>query len=118
MSEPILVVDDDPLQVETLTEIFRMYGWDVRGATSGEEAIAVVAERPQGVVLMDIKMPGMNGVSAMRAIRGRWPDVKVMLMTGYSGAELIEEALRAGAARVWSKPVDIRSLLASLEPSE
>ena len=115
MNGPILVVDDDPLQVETLSEIIRMFGWEVEGATSGEEAVALAAARRPDVVLMDIKMQGMNGVAAMRAIKSRQPDVTVMLMTGYSSAELIDEALEAGAARVWSKPLDIQSLLASLE---
>jgi two-component system response regulator AtoC len=64
---------------------------------------------------MDIKMPDMTGVAALKVIRTRWPAVKVVLMTGYAGAELINEAKSAGAVQVLSKPLDLSSLLRLLE---
>jgi DNA-binding NtrC family response regulator len=67
------------------------------------------------VVLMDIKMPGMDGVTAFRHIKARFPDVRVVLMTAYSSPDLLREAEREGAFRVVSKPVDLNALMPLLQ---
>lgn len=117
MSRRILVVDDDPAMVDTLCDILDLEGWTPERAYSGEEALAVARSGGPGVVLMDIKMSGLNGVEALRALREVRPDVKVVLMTAYSASSLLEEAVRAGAVAVLAKPLDpaeVMRLLGSL----
>lgn len=115
MSRRVLIVDDEKQMVKTLCDIFRLHGWDAHGAFSGQEAIAAVAREPFNIVLMDIRMPGMSGVDALRAIRASNSRVRVVLMTAYSASELIEQAIQEGALRVLSKPVAVPALLQLLD---
>ncbi len=114
MKRTILVVDDDQLMVRTLGEILSMQGWDVTPAYDGPSAVRAVELRDYDMVLMDVKMPGLNGVDAFRAMKRARPGAKVVLMTAFAAHELISEAEDEGVLRVMSKPVDIQSLLAFL----
>lgn len=67
-------------------------------AQDGAEAVELVDQAPPDLILMDLKMPGMNGVEATRRIRARHPDVKVLVLTTYDGDEWVFDAIRAGAA--------------------
>lgn len=116
MSRHALVVDDNHLLVRTLSDILRLAGWDVTPASSGSEAVERVAAGEFDVVLMDIRMPGVSGVDAFRAMRALRPEVRVILMSAYTAPELIAAAEQEGALRVLSKPVDPRMLLTLLEP--
>lgn len=114
MSRRVLVVDDDRSMVTTLCDILTHKGWTCDRAHSGEEAIRrASSSRPQ-VVLMDIKMDGMNGVEALRVLRRDHPGVKVVLMTAYSATALVQEARAEGAMDVLRKPVDPAAVLALL----
>lgn len=115
MSRRILVVDDDRHMVRTLTDIVRLQGWNPDGAYSGEEAVEAVRTQPYQVVLMDVKMAGINGVDAFKAMKALRPEIKVILMTAYTAADIIAEAERAGALKVLSKPVVLSGLLEMLE---
>lgn len=106
-----LVVDDDRILARTLGEILELKGWRVQVATSGVEAVNVAAREDFDVVLMDIKMPGMDGVDAFKAMKVSKPDIRVILMTAYTAEDRIGEAQREGVLRVLSKPVDVPSLL-------
>lgn len=112
-----LIVDDDRGMVATLADILELDGWTTDRAHSGEAALEQARRRLPDVVVMDIKMGGMNGVEALRALRRLSPDLKVVLMTAFSAAELLEEAVEAGAVTVLSKPLRpdaLTDLLATL----
>ena len=111
MSGRALVVDDDRMLARTLAEILELKGWDVTQANSGTEAVNVAARESFDVVLMDIKMPGMDGVDAFKAMKASNPDIRVILMTAYTAEDRIGEAQREGVLRVLSKPVDVPTLL-------
>lgn len=111
MMRRILVVDDDENMVRTLSDILRLADWEPAGARSGEEAIALVERMSFTAVLMDVRMGGMSGVDALRAIRARRPGLPVVLMTAYSAQSLLEQAEDAGAARILAKPVPVRPLI-------
>ena len=113
----ILVVDDDRMMTRTLAEIFELQGWEVTQAHDGREAVNRVASASFDVVLMDVKMPGLDGVSAYKAMKRAAPDIKAVLMTAFASEGVLEEAEREGVLRVLSKPVDIRALLAFLAGS-
>jgi two-component system, NtrC family, response regulator HydG len=107
----VLVVDDDVMMAKTLTEILQLRGWEVATAFDGVEAVAAATAERFDVVLMDIKMPGMNGVQAFKAMKAANPAAKVVLMTAYAAQELIGEAEREGVMRVLPKPVNVGALL-------
>lgn len=112
-----LVVDDDRTMVKTLADVLQMNGWEVTTAYSGTEAVEAAARTPFDVVLMDIKMPGMDGVEAFKAIKARQPDVKVVLMTAYAAQDRIQDAEREGVTRVLPKPLNLPMLLELLDRS-
>jgi CheY-like chemotaxis protein len=114
----LLVVDDDKQNVRVLCDIFTMRGWNTTGAYSGIEAVAAAQSGDFAAVLMDIKMPAMNGVEAMRAIRSRKPATRVILMTAYSAGELVAQAIEEGAMRVVPKPVAIPDVLGLLNNAD
>ena len=117
MNPRALVVDDDQFMAKTLADLLRLKGWEVDTAHSGEAAVDAATARDFDVVLMDVKMPGMDGVDAFKAIRAARPDVRVVLMTAYAAQDRIQEAERQGVVRVLSKPVDINALLTLLAAS-
>ena len=95
----VLIVDDHPMMRKGLHSFLDMQrGLDCVGeAGSGEEALDLCAERQPHVVLMDLSMPGMGGVAATRALRARWPEVKVIALTSFADPRLVQEAVAAGA---------------------
>lgn len=111
MSAKILVVDDDPGMVRTLCDILRLRGWDSVGVLSGDAAIKAVHEDAYAFVLMDIVMPGTDGVAALKQIKGADQNARVVLMTAHAAEERIAEAMRAGAIDVMTKPIDVGLLL-------
>ena len=115
MTRRVLIVDDDRHMVRTLTDIVRLQGWKPDGAHSGEEAVEAVRKQPYQAVLMDVKMAGINGVEAFKAMKALRPEIKVILMTAYTAADIIADAEREGALKVLSKPVVLSGLLEMLE---
>jgi DNA-binding NtrC family response regulator len=105
-----LVVDDDRAMVNTLTDILHLNGWQVQPAYSGEMAVRAAVNDAFDVVLMDVKMPGLDGVDAFKAMKAVRPDIRVILMTAYAAPDRVSEAERAGVVRVLSKPVNVAEL--------
>lgn len=114
MMASILVVDDDASMVTTLCAVLRRKGYEAEGAASGEEAIERTANREWSAVVMDVRMPGMNGVAACRVLRDAHPGLPVILMTAHCKPELLAEAREAGVTRVLAKPFPIPELLGAL----
>ena len=110
----ILVVDDDRRMVKTICDILRVKGYEALPAYSGEEAVQLVPEEAFDCVLMDIKMPGIDGVEALKMIKGVAPDTPVVLMSAYATKEQAEEAKLHGAAMVLTKPIDFPQVLSFL----
>jgi CheY-like chemotaxis protein len=111
----IAVVDDDDAMVETLCDILELHGWETVRAKDGKEAIDVVEQSGVRLVLMDVRMPRMNGVDALVEIKRRAPATNVVLFTASAAQELLQRAERHGVARILKKPVDARELLSVLD---
>ena len=114
MTHRALVVDDDKFMVRTLSDVLRLKGWEVSTAFSGEGAVEQASREHFDVILMDVKMPGMDGVDAFKAIKATRPGTRVLLMTAYAAQDRIAEAEREGVMRVIPKPVDVDALLSLL----
>lgn len=106
----ILIVDDQKGVRRLLEELFKKEGWQVRVAGDGLEAIDMVEEKVPDLVLMDVKMPNMNGLEATHAIIARNPAIPIIMMTAYGEIEVVRQALEAGVKRCISKPFDIVTL--------
>lgn len=115
MKRRILVVDDDRAMVRTLCDVLRLQGWQANGVYSGADAIAAVEAEQYPIVLMDVKMPGMDGVAAFKTLKKVRPGIKVLLMTAYTAQDLLREAEREGVLRVLPKPVPPGPLMELLD---
>jgi len=113
--ECILIVDDDVGICETLSDIMEVKGYDAAIALDGYEAIQKVKEVAFDVILMDIKMPGINGVETFKEIKRVRPETAVVMMTAYAVEDLIGEALREGAYGVLYKPFEMERMIGLLE---
>ena len=113
MTPKIMIVDDDENFRRTLHSILEDEGLDVIWAEDGFQAIRMVSENQIDLILMDIFMPGMNGVEAISKIKEFLPDCTVVIMTGYPLVEenLIKNALLEGAKACLNKPVSIEQIL-------
>jgi DNA-binding NtrC family response regulator len=107
----ILVVDDDRRMVKTICDILTINGFSVESALTGDEAVAKVETLELDCVLMDLKMPGLTGVEALKLIKAHKPDLPVVMMSAYATEEQVEEARRLGAYSILTKPVDIQLIL-------
>jgi two-component system, NtrC family, response regulator HydG len=107
----ILVVDDDIDTCRNLSDILGDLGYHVEIAHDGPAALELVRRRHFDVALLDLKMPGMDGLELYRAIRTVRADTVALIVTAYAGGNTAEEALAAGAWRVLPKPVDFARLL-------
>ena len=96
----VLIVDDHAVVREGLRSFLELQdGIEVAGeASDGEQAIALTEQTRPDVVLMDLVMPGLDGVSAMRAVHARWPDSRVIVLTSFLDEERLLPAIQAGAA--------------------
>jgi len=101
----LLVVDDDVSAVESLREIFEREGFEVRTASSGEEGLETLRGDEFGVVLADLRMPGMDGMDLLRAVKALRPDTEVVIMTAFGTIERAVEAMREGAYDFVTKPL-------------
>ncbi len=110
----VLVVDDDRRMVKTICDILKAKGYAAVSAYTGEEAVETARSETPDCVLMDIKMPGIGGVEALKMILASVPDLPVVLMSAYVTEEQAEEAKSRGAWSVLTKPIDIEKLLTFL----
>ncbi|HUV93665.1 MAG TPA: response regulator [Anaerolineae bacterium] len=113
-SEPkrlLLVVDDEQGMRDTLADILEESGFLIDQAANGLEAVEKVKTQEYGLVLMDIRMPVMDGVSALGQMKQLRPELPVIMMTAYTQAAEVAEARRQGAETVVYKPLDIPGLL-------
>jgi two-component system response regulator HydG len=102
----ILVVDDEFAVQESLKVWLRKSGYISDGSSSGEEALSKLEEIPFDIVLLDIKMPGMDGIETLHRIKENFPNVLVVMMTAYACIESAVEAMKRGASDYLLKPLD------------
>ena len=113
--ETVLVVDDEEKACENLRKILAHKGYMTYEAHDGQEALDLLAEREVAVVLLDIRMPRMNGIQGLAAIKTAHPDTEVIMITALSELKLAVESMKAGARGYLTKPVDVETLVVEIE---
>ncbi|MDI6775796.1 MAG: response regulator [Syntrophales bacterium] len=111
----VLLVDDEREFLETLIKRLQKRKLKVRGVTSGEEALKILKEMSPDVVVLDVRMEGMDGIQTLREIKKASPLVEVIMLTGHANLEVAVEGMELGAFDYLMKPMDIDELLYKLE---
>jgi DNA-binding NtrC family response regulator len=111
----VLVVDDDVDTCHNLSDILTDMGYSVEIAHDGPSALGMVRQRPFDVALLDLKMPGMDGLTLYREIKKLRSGTVAIIVTAYATGDTAAQALQAGAWRVLSKPVDLGQLMPLVE---
>jgi len=108
--DSVLVVDDEEDMRELCVESLERFGYSARGVGSGEKAVEVIAQGRFAAVLLDIMMPGLGGMEALKRIKATRPDVQVLMITGFGSVESSVEAMKHGACDYILKPFNIQEL--------
>lgn len=111
----ILLVDDEPDVTRILSKRLGRRGYECQAAANGQEAVDAMAQFVFGVIIMDVKMPVMDGMSALQIIHSRWPKTQIILLSGHADMQLAVQAMSEGAFGYLMKPVDIDELLFKIE---
>lgn len=101
----ILVVDDQEIVRRSFLRSLAETRCNVEAVESGDEALRAMEARPFDVVLLDLRMPGTDGMSVLRTIKENWPESEVVIITGYPSVDSAKEAIRLGASDYLAKPV-------------
>ena len=111
----VLLADDDPGMLETLADVLTEVRFEVVSVKDGREAMAALAVDRFDAIILDIVMPGLNGIEVIDETRKTDPAAKFVIITAYSDSELVDEARNRGVDRIFFKPIDIDGLLGTLE---
>lgn len=102
----ILVVDDEEVVRLSHRRILAGDHCNVEAVLNGSDALRLMEQQAVDVVLLDLRMPGMDGMTILKTIKERWPEVEVVIITGYPSLETAKEAIQLGAYDYLTKPVD------------
>ena len=111
MNKAILIVDDEESICQTLGGILKDEGHEVVAAASGEEALRIVDEDPPSLVLLDIWLPGIDGIEVLKAIKAGHPQIQVIIMSGHGTIETAVKATRLGAFDFIEKPLSLEKVI-------
>jgi DNA-binding NtrC family response regulator len=111
----VLLVDDESEFLDTLVKRIKKRNVNAHGVASGEEALAFLNQQPVDVVVLDVRMPGMDGIQALREIKQRYPLIEVIMLTGHASLEVAIEGMELGAFDYMMKPIEIDELLYKLQ---
>lgn len=111
----LMVVDDEERFVLTIQKALSRKGYRTVTATSGFEALEILEKESVHIIILDVKMPGMDGIATLKAVKSCYPRIDVIMLTGHATMESALEGLQSGAADYLMKPVDIDELIQKAE---
>ncbi len=107
----VLLVDDEKDFIQTLTKRLEVRGLTVSSATRGEDALNLTRQKNFDIVVLDLSMPGMDGLETLKKIKAKDPEVEIVMLSGHGTVKSSAEAIKLGAEDFLEKPVDIQDLL-------
>ncbi len=111
----VLVVDDELDFLETLIKRLQRRKVAATGVSSGQEALDFLRHTPCDIVVLDVKMAGMDGIEVLRRIKTSWPETEVIMLTGHANTEVAITGMELGAFDYLMKPTSLEDLLYKLE---
>lgn len=111
----VLLVDDEEKFVQLMTERLTIRGYDVTSTLSGEDALKEVKDYNFDVVILDVLMPGIDGIKTLREIKSLKPLTEVILLTGHAAVDTAIEGMKLGAFDYLAKPCETSELVAKIE---
>ena len=111
----VLVVEDEPRMRELLSRAIGGWGFEVAEARSGEEALRTAAEQPPDIVLLDLNLPGIDGIETFRRLRARVPGVQGIVLTGFASIEAARQAIHLDVVEFLTKPAPLGELEQALD---
>ncbi|MFO7912050.1 MAG: response regulator [Desulfotignum sp.] len=118
MSEKVLLVDDEKDFLDIMSERMQARGMTVKTADSADKAMAMLKNESFDAIVMDFKMPGMDGIQALKNIKDQKPELQIILLTGYATVEKTVEAMKIGATDLLEKPADLEALAAKIKQAK
>ncbi|WP_078593486.1 response regulator [Evansella clarkii] len=114
MGKKLLIVDDQFGIRVLLNEVFEKDGYETMQASNGKQALKIIEEKEPDLILLDMKIPGMDGLEILKEIKKTDVKSHVIMMTAYGELEMINEAMRLGALTHFAKPFDIDEVRAEV----
>ncbi len=111
----VLFVDDELDFLETLLKRMKKRDVNVTGIKSGEEALELLVREPVDVLVLDVRMPGMDGIQTLREVKKRYPLIEIIMLTGHASLEVALEGMELGAFDYLMKPINIDELLYKIQ---
>jgi DNA-binding NtrC family response regulator len=111
----ILLVDDEVVFANNMSKLLTRRGYQVKAVNSGDEALRALMDNPFDVMVLDLKMPGMDGIATMQEMRKLGLFTEVLILTGHGSIDTALEAIQLGAYDYVTKPVEIAELLSKIE---
>lgn len=111
MGARVLVIDDEAIVRVSCERVLTPEGYDVVVTSRGDEAIELLERESFDIVLTDLKMPDMDGLEVLRTIKQRWPDIQVIIITGYGTISTAVQAIKLGAYEYIEKPFTPEDIL-------
>jgi DNA-binding NtrC family response regulator len=111
----VLFVDDEADFLETVLKRMQKRGVAAFGARSGEQALSWLQQQTADIVVLDVRMQGIDGIQTLRAVKSAHPLIEVIMLTGHASLEIAREGMQLGAFDYLMKPVDLDELLYKLE---
>lgn len=118
MSEKVLLVDDEKEFVDALADRMRLRDMNVETSSSAKDALKKVEEETFDAIVLDLRMPEMDGIEFLKAVRKRHPDLQVIMLTGYGKVKDSVEAMKLGAMDFLEKPADLDVLTAKIHDAK
>ncbi len=114
MEAKVLLVDDEQDFLETLSSRLEMRGLKVSAVTSGEQAIAEAKEQEYDAIVVDLSMPGIDGLETLKRIKADNPNAEIIMLTGHGSVASGVEAMKLGAGDFLQKPVELSELMSKI----
>ncbi len=111
----VLLVDDEQEFTSALSERLELRGYSVHVADNGEEALEAIETDTPHIVVLDLKMPGLDGIEVLKRIKESFPQVAILLLTGYGSIEEGRKGMKLGAYDYLMKPIDINELIKKMQ---